>query len=104
MNVAPGTLVNGASGGTLTYCAPGIHVARHHERSRRMKDTRPLWGLSTACAAVVCAVAPPVIASRLVCKRVCVLDAQDISRHFGGAHQAKGYSEIDYYHERSRRP
>ena len=64
----------------------GLHEARHHERLRRSQDTRPVWEMSTACAAVVCTVVPPVIASRPICRRVRVLDTQDISTGIAWGH------------------
>ena len=35
-----------------------LHVARHHYRLRRSRNTRHVWRLSAACAAVLCAVVP----------------------------------------------
>ena len=100
---APGvTLVNDAPGGTTAYCAHGI--TKHYITD----DDKPLWGLSTACAAMVCAVVPPVIASRPTYRQVRVLENQNLSRRILETHQAKSASEHGLHearhHERLRRP
>ena len=79
---------------------PKIDYMKHATTSDYGEGRRPdLSGhcLRHVCAAVVCAAFPPVIASCLIFRRVRVLHSQDLSRHFGGAHQqAKRSSEIVY--------
>ena len=58
---------------------------------------RSLWGLSAACAPMVCAVVPPAVASGPINRGVRVLDYQGFSTGFFGGHiLLKVPSRIDY--------
>ena len=78
-------IVNDTPRGSFAYGTSGIVYGMIPRGTTVIVRTRPLRWLSTACAAVVRAVGPPVIASRPIYIRVGVRDAQDLSRHFLGA-------------------
>ena len=68
INVPPGALFS------LLLPRNCIEHDTTRDGSDRIGYDRPLWGLSTACAAMVCAEIPPVIASPLLYRPVRVLD------------------------------